>query len=189
MKVLAINGSPRLVGNTSHILTHLLDNFEKEGFETDYIQIYEDHLIPCNACFSCEIRGDGRCVNEDDKMNEYVDRMRAADVIILSSPSYYGTCTGQMKIFLERAGFCLSTGDKGLKGKIGLAYTVQERDGGITVFNELVSWMLKNELIVIGSNPLPIFNGRDPNDWEEDKKALKGLNGLVENVISLIEKF
>ena len=81
MKVLALNGSPRLVGNTSNALTYLLDLLGKEGFETDYIQIYEDHMIPCNFCGSCELRGDGRCIMEDDRANEYMDRMRAADII------------------------------------------------------------------------------------------------------------
>ncbi len=118
MKVLALNGSPRLVGNTSNALTYLLDMLEKEGFETEYIQVYEDNLLPCNFCASCEIRGDGRCVMEEDRMNEYVDMMRAADVIILTSPPYYGSGTGQLKILLERAGYCLQHGDKGLHGRL-----------------------------------------------------------------------
>lgn len=182
MKVLAMNGSPRLVGNTSNSLVHLLDMLEKEGFETEYIHIYEDHVMPCNYCGSCEIRGDGRCVMEDDRMNEYLDRMRAADVIVLTSPSYFGSCTGQMKMFLERAGYALQAGDKGLKGKIGASFVTQDRDGGIPVYSELTNWMLRNQMIVVGSDPLPVVHGGEMNAWEEDVKGLKALKSLVENI-------
>ena len=53
MKAFAICGSPNLVGNTSKSLIHLLDYLEKEGFETEYVHIYEDHMIPCNCCNTC----------------------------------------------------------------------------------------------------------------------------------------
>ena len=180
MKVLALNGSPRLVGNTSNALTSLLDSLEKEGFETDQIQVYEANLLPCNFCGSCELRGDGRCVMEEDQMNEYLDRMRAADIIILASPSYYGSCSGQLKIFLERAGLCLQGG--GLKGKIGAAFVTQERDGGMPVYSELVNWMLRNQMIVVGSDPLSIIMGKDLNRWEEDGRGLKAMKSLAENI-------
>lgn len=186
MKAFAICGSPNLVGNTSKSLIHLLDYLEKEGFETEYVHIYEDHMIPCNCCNTCEIRGDGRCVNEDDRMNDYLDKMRAADVIILCSPSYFGTCTAQLKMFLERAGYCLATGGYGLRGKLGVAFATQERDGGITVFNELVTWMLRMGLTVIGTDPLPIINGDGPNDWEEDDKGIRALDRLSERIVEFI---
>ena len=182
MKVLALNGSPRLVGNTSNALTHLLDMLGKEGFETDYIQVYEDHLLPCNFCGSCELRGDGRCIMEDDRLNEYMDRMREADIIILASPSYYGSCSGQLKILLERAGLCFQSGDRGLKGKIGAAFVTQERDGGMPVYSEFVNWMLRNQMIVVGSDPLAILMGKDLNRWEEDDRGLKALKNLAENI-------
>ena len=182
MKVLALNGSPRLVGNTSNALNYLLDLLGKEGFETEYIQVYEDNLLPCNFCGSCEIRADGRCVMEEDRMNEYMDRMRAADVIILASPSYYGACTGQLKILLERAGYCFQAGDKGLRGKIGTAFVTHERDGGMPAYSELTNWMLRNQMIVVGSDPLPIIWGKDLNRWEEDDRGLKALKNLAENI-------
>lgn len=186
MKVLALNGSPRLVGNTSNALTYLLDELEKEGFETDYIQVYEDNLIPCNFCSSCEIRNDGRCVMEEDRLNEYMDRMRAADIIILASPSYYGSCSGQLKIFLERAGYCFQTGDKGLRGKIGAAFVTQERDGGMPVYSELVNWMLRNQMLVVGSDPLCIIMGKELNRWEEDDRGIRAMKNLADNITDTV---
>ncbi len=186
MKALVINGSPLAMGNVTTASMHLLDALNKEGFETDQVQIYEEHLIPCNCCASCEMRGDGRCVTEEDGMNDLLDRMRATDVIILASPSYFGTCTGQLKIFLERAGYCLLSGDRGLTGKIGAAFAVQERDGGLSVYNELVDWMLRNGMIVVGSNPLPVLTGKFPGDWENDEKGVKALNDLAERIVTTV---
>lgn len=186
MKAFAICGSPHLIGNTSKSLDYLLDKFEKEGIETDYVHIYEDQLIPCNCCNSCEIRADGRCINEDDRMNEYLDRMRAADIVALASPSYFGTCTGQMKIFLERAGYCLTTAGHEMKGKVGIAFATQERDGGLSVYNELIDWLLRMEFNVLGCNPLPVINGSGPNDWEDDVKGIRALDRLAERVIEYV---
>ena len=96
MKVVALNGSPRLVGNTSAAVSFILDEMEKHGFETEHIQMYGSIMTPCNDCGSCAIRGDGRCINEDDDMNAYLGRLTDADAVILASPSYFGGIPGQM---------------------------------------------------------------------------------------------
>ena len=184
MKVIALNGSPRLLGNTSNALNVILDELNKEGVETEYIQIYEDHMNPCNHCSSCEMRGDGRCIAEDDRMNEYLDRMKAADGIILASPCYYGSCTAQLKMFLERAGLACRFGSFPLKGKVGAAMAVQERDGGYAVYSELVNWMLSNQMTVVGSNPLCILNGKNPFDYERDESGMKALRMVAKNILS-----
>ena len=184
MKALAINGSPRLVGNTTNILMNLLDELNKEGFETEQVQIYEDHLNPCNDCGSCEIRGDGRCINEDDGMNDLLDKMRAADIIILGSPSYFGGYTAQLKMFTERAGYCLTAGDKGLRGKIGAAVAVQDRDGGLQVYNQLCDWMLRMGMCVVGSDPLPVVTAKGPVEWMDDKVGQEAIKNLAQNIVS-----
>lgn len=188
MKVIALNGSPRLLGNTSNALNVILDELDKEGIETEYIQVYEAHMNPCNHCSSCEMRGDGRCVAEDDSMNDYLDRLKAADGAILASPSYYGSCTAQLKIFLERAGFACRFGGFPLKGKVGAAVTVQERDGGLNVYSELVNWMLGNQMTVVGSSPLCVLNGRDPFDYEKDEMGIRALKSMASNIIDRLEK-
>ena len=182
MKVVALNGSPRLLGNTSNALNVILDELNKDGIETEYIQVYEAHMNPCNHCSSCEMRGDGRCVAEDDGMNDYLDRMKAADGIILASPSYYGGCTAQLKMFLERAGMACRFGGNPLKGKVGAALAVQERDGGTAVYSELVNWMLGNQMTVVGSTPLCILTAKNPFDYEKDERGMKALKQTARNL-------
>jgi multimeric flavodoxin WrbA len=182
MKVIALNGSPRLLGNTSNILNDLLDEIGKDGIETEQIQLYGYDLDPCNDCRSCEMRGDGRCIMEGDGLNDIVSHLREADGIVLASPSYYGSCTGQMKIFLERAGLPLETGGFGLRRKIGAAVVVEAHDGGSMAYSELVYWMLKNQMIVVGGAPMPIFRAANPPQYLEDKGSMKGLIGMAHEI-------
>ena len=118
MKVIALNGSSRLIGNTSNLLAEFLDELEKEGIETEMVQLYDHEFQPCNDCRSCEMRGDGRCIMEDDDMNDILDRMRAADGVVLAAPAYAGGVPGAMKIFLERAP-CSERQGRGRSDRIG----------------------------------------------------------------------
>ena len=188
MKVIALNGSPRLIGNTSNILHEVADEFEKEGIETEQIQLYSSAFELCNDCRSCEIRGDGRCILEGDDLNDIVDAMRAADGIILASPCYYGSCSAQMKIFLERAGLILEKGDKGLRRKVGGAIVVNAHDGGSMVYSQLVNWMLRNQMIVCGGMPSPIVTALNSPQYQNDKEGMKGVVGLAKEMAWAISK-
>lgn len=182
MKVVAFNGSPRLVGNTSNALCIVLDELDKQGIETEYVQVYEDHMNPCNCCSTCEIRADGRCVNEDDRMNGYLEMMMSADGVVLASPSYFGSCTAQLKMFLERAGYSAISGGFNLAGKVGAAVVTQEHEGGVGAYSELVNWMLANQMLVVGSERLPIVNGKAPSDFEKDLRGVRALKSLGRNL-------
>lgn len=182
MKVVALNGSPRLLGNTSNALNAVLDEISKEGIETEYIQVYEAHMNPCNHCSSCEVRGDGRCIAEDDSMNDYLDTLKKADAIIIASPTYFGSCTAQLKMFLERAGLACQFGGFPLKGKVGAALAIQAHDGGNSCYSELVNWMLSNKMTVVGSNPLPIITSKNPGDYENSPRETKALKELGKTI-------
>ena len=188
MKVIALNGSPRLIGNTGNILHEVSDVFEMEGIETEQIQLYSSRLTLCNDCRSCEIRGDGRCILEDDDLNNIVDELRGADGIILASPCYYGSYSAQMKIFLERAGMILEKGDKGLKRKVGGAIVVNAHDGGSMVYTQLVHWMLRNQMIVCGGMPAPIVTALNSPQYQNDKEGMKGVIGLAKEMAWAITK-
>lgn len=64
MKVLAINGSSRKDGNTADMLNLVLGELEKEGYETEHIQLAGNTINPCKACFACA--GKKNCVFGDD---------------------------------------------------------------------------------------------------------------------------
>jgi len=186
MKIIAINGSPRPIGNTSNILNEMQDLFEKEGIEMEIINIYEYTLVNCNVCLTCEIRGDGRCMDEDDGLNDILDRLRAADGLILASPTYANACPSVLQTFLERAALVFEKGDLGLNGKVGGAFAVCGHDGGSLVYNQLVDFLLRNGMTVCGANPLPIIHALNSPQYDDDVKGMRGVHALVRNMTSLL---
>jgi multimeric flavodoxin WrbA len=190
MKIIALNGSPRLIGNTTTAINVIFDELEKQGFRTEHIQMYGSIMTPCNDCGSCVIRGDGRCINEDDDMNEYLDRLADADGIILAAPSYYGSIPGQMKILLERITASASSDMRGnrLARKIGCAVAVQSRDGGMGAYSDMVLFMLRNEMTVCGSSPLTILTGTRPAEILSDKEGTEALRDMGRELGRLVMK-
>lgn len=188
MKIVALNGSPRLMGNTSAAVTFILDEFEKMGFETEHIQMYGLILSPCNDCGSCAIRGDGRCIIEDDDMNVIMNSICEADGVILAAPSYHGGIPGQMKILLERIGMASSHDMRGnrLSHRTGAAIAVQGRDGGMGVYTQLTNFMLRNGMNVCGSSPLTILTGNKPGEVMNDKDGVRAIKGLAKNTADVI---
>lgn len=172
MKVIGINGSPRLVGNTSIALNVVLDELEKEGIETEHIQLYEAPMIPCNACYSCALRRDGRCINETDRLNEYLEKMIKADGIIIASPVYFGNVTAQTKVFMERAGLVARKSGNLLRRKVGAALAIQRKAGALMTFADITNFFLVNQMVVSGSSYWTIGNADRPSQILEDEEAL-----------------
>ena len=55
MKVVAFNGSPRVNGNTSQSLKIVLAELEKEGIETELVQLGGRKVFGCLACGKCQL--------------------------------------------------------------------------------------------------------------------------------------
>ena len=186
MKVLALNGSPRPIGNTSNILLEMQDMFEIEGIEMEIIHLYEYEFTNCNVCLTCEISGDGRCMDEDDGLNDILDRMRAADAILLAAPTYAGACPSVMQAFMERAALVFEKGDLGLRGKVGGCFAVCAREGGDMVYNQMSRFLLRNGMLVCGANPVPIIRALNSPQYADDVQGMRGIKALVEGMSSAL---
>jgi multimeric flavodoxin WrbA len=104
VKLLAINGSPRTKCNTATVLNHALEGAASQGAETELVNLYELNFKGCISCFSCKLKkgeGYGRCA-VNDELTPILKKVAEADAIILGSPIYLGTVTGEMSSFLER---------------------------------------------------------------------------------------
>lgn len=186
MKIIALNGSPRPIGNTSNILNDVQDMFEREGVEMEIIHLYEYSFVNCNVCMTCEIRGDGRCIDEDDGLNDILDRLRQADGVLMAAPTYMNACPSVMQTFMERAALVFGKGDQGLAGKVGGAIAVCGHDGASLVYNQMVDFMLANRMLVSGSYPMPIIRALNSPAYEDDVQGMKGVRSLVEGMVSAL---
>jgi multimeric flavodoxin WrbA len=102
MKVLAINGSPRMDrGNTSLILQPLLEGMKDAGAEVDLFYTPKLNIQPCNGDLSCWIKHPGECAQKDDMQILY-PKFRAAETLVFASPVYYAGVTGSLKTLIDR---------------------------------------------------------------------------------------
>src|SRR5512135_1393038 len=111
MKIMAFNGSPRKKWNTATLLSKALEGAASCGAKTELIHLYDLDFKGCISCFACKTIGGksyGKCVVKDD-LKPIFRKIEKADAIILGSPIYYGTVTGEMKSFMERLLFPYST--------------------------------------------------------------------------------
>ena len=99
MKVVAISGSPRPLGNTEILIKKVLEGMAMGDVEI--IRINDLNIKGCQGCKSCREEGATGCVNNDD-MQKIYPKIIEADVIIIGSPIYYGYLTGQTKCFIDR---------------------------------------------------------------------------------------
>lgn len=103
-KIIAINGSPRKKWNTATLLEHTLSGASSCDAETELVHLYDLDFKGCTSCFACKLKGGksyGRCALQDD-LTPVLDRIADADALILGSPIYFGTVTGEMRSFMER---------------------------------------------------------------------------------------
>jgi len=104
MKVMAFNGSPRREWNTATLLEKALEGAASMGAETELVYLYDLDFKGCRSCFECKLKGGksyGKCAVRDD-LRPILNKVEHADAIILGSPIYLGTATGEMRSFMER---------------------------------------------------------------------------------------
>lgn len=104
MKVLALNSSPRIKGQskTEIMLGHLVSGMEKAGAQVEVINLRTRDIRYCTGCFSCWTKTPGRCIQRDDMSNELLPRFQEADIAVFASPLYHFTLNALMKTFIER---------------------------------------------------------------------------------------
>jgi multimeric flavodoxin WrbA len=99
MKALIINGSPHKNGPTSQILNLIAEKINKK-FETEYFFAYEARIKPCLGCFKC--RPNGKCLLPADDGQLIGEKIAAADLLVVGSPTYWGNIPAPLKLVFDR---------------------------------------------------------------------------------------
>lgn len=178
MKAIAINGSPRQGGNTEIMLKKVLETLVEAGWSTEYRQIGGKPVRGCIACHKCFEMHNGRCHNDRDVVNEYLELMCAADAIILGSPTYFADVSSELKALIDRAGF-VSFANGGLfSGKIGAAVVAVRRGGATHVFDSINHLFLMSSMIVPGSLYWNLGFGLEKGEVRNDDEAMQNMKHL-----------
>jgi Multimeric flavodoxin WrbA len=188
MKVIAFNGSPHKNGNTVILLRRVLAALEAEGVETELIHLTGQQIHGCTACGACLKTKNRRCIIADDNINSYVEKIGAADGILLGSPTYISMMSPEMKAFIDRTGTVAKANDDLFKRKVGAAVVAVRRAGGIPTFDAINHFFLIGQMIVPGSSYWNVGIGFYPGEVEKDAEGLETMDTLGRNMAWLIKK-
>ena len=180
MKVLMINGSPRLGGNTAVALREMETIFKAEGIETEIIQIGNKAIRGCIACGKCAEKG--KCVF-DDAVNEIAPKFEACDGLVGGSPVYFASANATLVAFLTRL-FYSTPFDKTMK--VGAAIAVARRGGLSATFDELNKFFTISGMPVASSQYWNSVHGREPGQAAQDAEGLQTMRTLARNMTFLM---
>lgn len=187
MKVVAFNGSPNKEGNTYHAIKLVADELEKESIEVEIIHVGNQVIRGCMACGGCFRNKNEKCVLKDDHLNEWVQKMKEADGIILGSPVHYSGIGGTMKSFLDRAFYVASSNNSMLRHKVGAAVVAVRRSGGVPTFEQLNNYINYSEMLMPTSSYWNVIHGAKAGEALQDGEGVQIMRTLGKNMAWLLK--
>lgn len=181
MKVLLVNGSPHEKGNTYIALHEMEKVFEKEGVETEILQVGNKAVRGCIACGFCMEKG--KCVF-DDMVNEAAPKFEACDGLVIGSPVYYASANATLIAFLDRL-FYSTHFDKTMK--VGASVVAARRGGLSATFDELNKYFTITGMPVASSQYWNSIHGRTIGEAAEDQEGLQTMRTLAGNMTFLMK--
>jgi len=181
MKVMLINGSPNKEGCTYTALREVETSLQKHGIETEIMYLGKQPVSGCIVCGACQITG--RCA-VNDKVNELLERLPDIDGIVIGSPVHYGSASGQITPFLDRAFFA---GGGRWTNKLGAAVVSCRRGGASSTFDQLNKYFTMSSMPVVASQYWNQVHGFMPDDVQQDLEGLQTMRTLANNMAWLLK--
>ena len=190
LKLFGISGSPRIAATDWIVKEALRYAEEKWNAETWYFSVRGKKLNFCIHCDHC-IK-EGSCIH-DDAMKEVYSGFEWADAILIGTPVYQGTLSGQTKVVIDRMRAFAASNPHALHEKVGAAVA----DGGDRIGGQelairaITDFYLINEVVPVGGGAFGANLGA--TFWSKDKGAdgvkedEEGLKSLYKTVDRLIE--
>ena len=182
MKVLMINGSPRVNGNTSVALAQMQKVFEKNGIESEIVQVGNKEIRGCMSCGYCF--KNGKCAIDDIVNNELAEKFEQCDGLVVASPVYYASANGTLVSLLDRL-FYSTKFNKSMK--IGASVAVARRGGCSATFDQLNKYFTISGMPIASSQYWNSVHGRKPGEAALDEEGLQTMRTLAENMTFLIK--
>ena len=167
MKVLLINGSRRKSGCTYTALKEVADVLESEKISTEIIHVGID-----------AVNG-----NIDKAVKETAAMLDEVDGIVLGSPVYYASPSGEIQVFLDRLFYI--HGDK-LKHKLGAVVASARRAGTTAALDVLNKYLMINEMPVVSSQYWTMVHGNSPEEVRQDAEGMQTMRILGKNMAWLL---
>lgn len=181
MKVLMINGSPKVKGNTYLALQEMEKVFVSEGIEVETLHVGNQAIRGCIACGSCTKTG--KCVF-DDMVNEAAAKFEACDGLVVGSPVYYASANATLVAFLTRL-FYSTHFSKTMK--VGACVAAARRGGLTATFDELNKFFAISGMPIASGQYWNGIHGRTPGEAAQDEEGLQMMRTLAQNMTFLMK--
>jgi multimeric flavodoxin WrbA len=168
MKVLLLNGSRREKGCTYTALSLIAKELEKAGIDTEIVYI---GLNTVNGKL-------------DELVKECATKMKEADGLVVGSPVYYASPTGEIQVFLDRFA---GVAGADLRHKPAAAIASARRAGTSTTLDVLNKYLMYNEMPVVSSNYWNMVHGNTPEEVLQDKEGVQIMETLGKNMAWLLK--
>jgi multimeric flavodoxin WrbA len=188
MKVVAFNGSPRKDGNTAILTETVLERLCEAGIETEHVQLAGTRLAGCVACLKCRENKDLHCAVKSDVVNVCIEKMVAAEGIIIASPVYFADLTANTKALIERAGYVTRGCDGALRRKVGAAVVAMRRGGAVHTFDSINHFFQISEMLVVGSQYWNFGIGNQIGEVRDDEEGLATMRTLGDTMAWALQK-
>lgn len=181
MKVLIINGSPRVNGNTTIAIREMENVFKADGIDVETVQVGNKDIRGCIACGKCS--DTGKCAF-DDIVNELAPKFEEADGLVIASPVYYASANATLIACLDRL-FYSTHFDKTMK--VGASVVCARRGGCSATFDELNKFFTICNMPVASSQYWNSIHGREQGQAELDEEGKQTMRVLARNMTFLMK--
>lgn len=181
MKVIGIVCSPRKGGNTEILVQEALTGARASGAETELLTTRDKEIKFCDGCLSCQRTG--ACHIKDD-MQLIHEKMLDADGIILGTPVYFWSVSGQAKVLIDRT-LPLRYPHLKLANKVAGAIAVASRRGGVSALNTLQRYFASNHMF---SAELVDGLANEKGSVTKDREGIKSAYEMGRQIVSLIKQ-
>lgn len=183
MKVLLFNGSNHINGCTFTALSIVADELQANDVDSEIFQCGAAPVRDCTACGKC-YGGSGKCVFDDDLVNEFIAAAHTADGFVFGTPVYYAHASGRIMSVLDRAFYA---GKAAFVHKPGAVIASARRAGTTCALDDLQKYLTINQMPVAASTYWNMVHGSKAEDVLRDEEGVQTMKNLALNLAWLLK--
>lgn len=183
MRVILLNGSPRGEKCTYTALRIASEELEKNEIETEIVNIGNNAIKGCIGCGACARTKNG-CAFGSDGVNDFIEKMKYADGIIIGSPVHYASASGAITSFMDRVSYA---GGSALAFKPAAAVVSCRRGGASAALDQLNKYFTILNMPIVSSNYWNMVHGSTPEEVLKDEEGVQTMRTLGRNMAWVIK--
>ena len=182
MKVLLFNGSNKVNGCTFTALSEIAKTLNAEDIETEILQIGAKPIRDCIGCNGCN--GKGRCVFDDDIVNEWINKCNTADGFIFGTPVYYAHPSGRILSAMDRLFYAAGNY---FTHKPAAVIASARRGGTTATLDTLSKYFGIAQMPVISSTYWNMVHGNTPEQTIQDLEGMQTMRNIGKNMAWILK--